>query len=116
MFEKKLTSSDVERNQNRLLISGCVSDLMASLTEEERGRVELNGGRDYLRVVTRETSNGVDYTLHLKRWAGSGALVLKHEWGKLVRANGLQMGDSVVGLGYRVDAEFRLFLTIFKNH
>ncbi|XP_042013071.1 uncharacterized protein LOC121761495 isoform X2 [Salvia splendens] len=114
MFEKELTSTDVARNQNRLLITKRTSlRLMAALTEEERGRVEVNGG-DNLRVVTTDP-NGVEYILKLKRWAGSSALVLKHEWGKLVRANGLQMGDSVVGWGYRVDDEFRLFLYIIKN-
>ncbi|KAG6400537.1 hypothetical protein SASPL_137377 [Salvia splendens] len=114
MFEKELTCTDVARNHNRLLITKRASlKLMAALREEERGRVEANGG-DNLRVLTTDP-NGVEYMLKLKRWSGSGALVLKHEWGKLVRANGLQMGDSVVGWGYRVDDEFRLFLFIVKN-
>ncbi|KAL1540020.1 hypothetical protein AAHA92_24435 [Salvia divinorum] len=114
MFEKKLTSSDVSRNHNRLLITKR-SSLMAALTDEERGRVEVDGG-DNLRVVTTDP-DGDEYILKLKRWAGSGALVLIHEWGKLVRANGLEIGDSVQGWGYRtaIDAEFRLFLFTVKN-
>ncbi|KAL1540045.1 hypothetical protein AAHA92_24458 [Salvia divinorum] len=114
MFKKKLTSSDVSRNHNRLLITKR-SSLMAALTEEERGRVEVDGG-DNLRVVTTDP-DGDEYILKLKRWAGSGALVLIHEWGKLVRANGLESGDSVQGWGYRIaiDGEFRLFLFTIKN-
>lgn len=113
LFEKVLHRSDIDPLQNRLLVTGS-SVLMAALQEEERERVGVNK-KDFLRVMTTDQNGGV-YTLHLTKWPTSGATVLIREWKVFVRANQLEIGDSVQGWGYRVaGGEFRLALSIVRK-
>ncbi|KAH6767605.1 hypothetical protein C2S52_018588 [Perilla frutescens var. hirtella] len=115
LFEKKLELSDVLGSHRLLITKSDGEQLMAALTEEERGKVGINKD-DFLSVATTDNTHGVEYDLHLKMWPASRAIVLIHQWTKLVTANGLQKGDSVQGWGYRKqDHKFCLALVVINK-
>ncbi|KAL1539998.1 hypothetical protein AAHA92_24416 [Salvia divinorum] len=107
-FDKTLEAIDMS---NTLFVSGS-ERVMRFLTEEERGKVEIEG---FLEVPTEDQS-GNGYMMRLRQSSiFIGVAEISGEWFKLVSHNKLKKGDWVYGWGYRKDGQFRIVIKYYPS-